>query len=171
MRWREPFVEFMRQVDEIVSNFLRGQITVALILATLYSIGLWLIVDVPLGLLIGVCAGLCSIVPYMGLVVGAVPALALAALQHQDWQHPLGVIAVFAVAQAAEGNFITPRIVGDKLGLHPVTVIFALLIWAQIAGFLGMVIAVPATAVLQVLARRAIARYRAGAFYQDGAAG
>jgi predicted PurR-regulated permease PerM len=166
LRWRDTGVEFMKQVDEIVANFLRGQITVALILATLYSIGLWLILDIPLGLVIGVVAGFASIVPYLGLILGIVPALLMAFLQYQDWQHPLGVVIVFAGAQLLEGNFITPKIVGDKLGLHPVTVIFALLVWAELAGLLGMIIAVPATAVLQVLARRGIERYREGEFYR-----
>ncbi|NLH50401.1 MAG: AI-2E family transporter [Myxococcales bacterium] len=167
--WREPFAEFMRQVDVIVANFLRGQITVALILGSLYSVGLWLILDIPLGLVIGLFAGLASIVPYLGLVLGIVPALLMALLQYQDWQHPLGVVAVFLVAQALEGNLITPKIVGDKLGLHPVTVIFALLIWAELAGLLGMLIAVPATAVLQVLAVRLVHRYKSGGFYRGAA--
>ncbi len=165
-RRREGFVAFMRQVDEIVSNFLHGQITVALILACLYSVGLWLILDIPLGLLIGLGAGFAAIVPYLGLVLGIVPALLMAVLQYQDWQHPLGVIAVFAVAQALEGNLITPKVVGDKLGLHPVTVIFALLVWAELAGILGMIVAVPATAVLQVLLLRYLERYKSGTLYQ-----
>jgi predicted PurR-regulated permease PerM len=169
-RWRGPFVEFMKQVDEIASNFLRGQITVALILATLYSLGLWLILHIPLGLLIGVVAGCAAIVPYMGLIVGVVPALLLALLKYQDWQHPLGVIAVFGVAQALEGNLITPKVVGDKLGLHPVTVIFALLVWAELAGFLGMLIAVPATAVIQVLLTRLVRRLKAAEAGGDAAA-
>jgi predicted PurR-regulated permease PerM len=160
--WRAPFVEFMKQVDEIMSNFLRGQIVVALILATLYSIGLWLILDIPLGLLIGVVAGCAAIVPYMGLIVGLAPAFALAFLQYQDWQHPLGVVLVFGIAQALEGNLITPRVVGDRLGLHPVTVIFALLVWAELAGFLGILVAVPATAVIQVLLSRLRQRLKAG---------
>jgi len=164
-RRRDSFLEFMHQVDEIISNFLRGQIVVAMILAVLYAIGLWLILDIPLGLLIALFAGVASIVPYLGVVLGILPAMAMAFLQYQDWQHPLGVILVFAVAQALEGNLITPKIVGDKLGLHPVTVIFALLIWAQLLGFFGMLIAVPLTAVLQVVLMRLIDRYQAGELY------
>ncbi len=164
-RRRQLFVDFMREVDEIISNFLRGQFTVALILATLYSLGLWLIADVPLGLVIGLFAGVASIVPYLGLILGIIPALVMAFLQHQDIKHPLLVVLVFAVAQTLEGNVITPKVVGDKLGLHPVTVIFSLLIWAQLAGVFGMLIAIPVTAVMQVLILRWVKRYKEGDFY------
>lgn len=165
-RHRQTFVGFAKEVDEIVSNFLRGQVVVAAILACFYSLGLWLVADVPLGLVIGIFAGIAAIVPYLGVVLGVVPALILAFLQHQDLKHPLLVIVVFAVAQALEGNLITPKIVGDKVGLHPVTVIFALLIWAQLAGILGMLVAIPATAVLQVLLLRWVKRYQDGEFYR-----
>jgi len=168
-RFRAGASGFAKEVDEIVSNFLRGQIVVAAILACLYSLGLWLVADVPLGLIIGLFAGAAAIVPYLGVVLGVVPALVLAFLQHQDLKHPLLVIAVFAVAQALEGNLITPKVVGDKVGLHPVTVIFALLIWAQLAGILGMLIAIPATAVLQVLLLRWVKHYQAGEFFNGGA--
>jgi predicted PurR-regulated permease PerM len=168
-RRREGFLSFLRQVDEIMSNFLHGQIIVALIDACLYSIGLWLILDIPLGLVIGILAGFAAIVPYLGLLLGIVPALVMAFLQYQDWQHPLGVIAVFGVAQAIEGNLITPKIVGNKLGLHPVTVIFALLVWAELGGFLGMIVAVPLTAVLQVLVLRLLERYKASPLFQGPA--
>lgn len=165
LRWKDGFLDFMKQVDEIISNFLHGQIIVAFILAILYSVGLWLILDIPLGLIIGLFAGFAAIVPYLGVVVGMVPALIMAFLQYQDWQHPLGVIAVFAVAQALEGNLITPKIIGDKLGMHPLTVIFALLIWTELAGLFGLLIAVPVTAVLQVLLLRLVERYRQGRLY------
>ncbi|HPQ70989.1 MAG TPA: AI-2E family transporter [bacterium] len=168
-RWREGFLSFMHQVDEIVSNFLHGQIIVALILAVLYSIGLWLILDIPLGLIIGLFAGFAAIVPYLGVVVGVLPALVMAFLQYQDWQHPLGVLIVFGVAQALEGNVITPKIVGDKLGLHPVVVIFAILIFAELAGLFGMLIAVPAAAIIQVLMRRLVVAYKTSELYQGGA--
>ena len=167
LRMREGFLGFMHQVDEIISNFLHGQILVALILGSLYSIGLWLILDIPLGLVIGLFAGFASIVPYLGVVVGVLPALIMAFLQYQDWQHPLGVIIVFAVAQTLEGNVITPKIVGDKLGLHPVVVIFAILIFAELAGLFGMLIAVPAAAIIQVLLRRVVGKYKASELYLD----
>ena len=165
LRRRESFLSFVRQVDEIVSNFLHGQIIVAAFDACLYSIGLWLILDIPLGLVIGLFAGFASIVPYLGLVLGIIPALIMALLQYQDWQHPLGVLVVFTVTQMLEGNVVTPKIVGDKLGLHPVTVIFALLVWAQLGGFLGVLVAVPLTAVLQVLLVRLIEHYRKSELY------
>ena len=92
----------------------------------------------------------------------------MAFLQHQDIKHPLLVIAVFAGAQALEGNVITPKIIGDKLGLHPVTIIFALLVGAELLGVFGMLIAIPVAAVLQVLMVRYIQRYKQGEFFNRG---
>ena len=116
-RYREKVRGFALEVDGIVSNFLHGQIVVAAILAGLYALGLWLVADVPLGLVIGLFAGLAAIVPYLGVVLGVIPrAGAWQFLQHQDLKHPLLVVVVFAVAQALEGNLITPKIVGDKVG-------------------------------------------------------
>ncbi|MCZ7585922.1 MAG: AI-2E family transporter [Deltaproteobacteria bacterium] len=125
--------------------------------------------DVPLGLVIGLFAGLVSIVPYLGLILGIGPALVLAALEHGDVLHPLLVVGVFTVAQLLEGNVITPKIVGDKLGLHPVAIIFAIMIWGSLLGLTGMIIAVPATAVLTVFLRKLVAHYRDSALF-DGPA-
>ena len=146
---------------------MRGQIVVMFILALLYIIGLEFIVKVPLGFLIGLFAGFASIVPYLGLILGILPALILAFLEYGDWLHPLGVILVFTVAQVAEGTLITPKVVGDKLGMHPVTVIFAILIWGELLGFIGILIAVPVTAVLIVAIKRIVAAYFSSGFFSE----
>jgi len=168
-RHRERFVSFMKQVDAIVSGFIHGQVFVALLLGVMYSIGLWLILDIPLGLVIGIVAGFAAIIPYLGLLLGIVPALLMAFLKYQDWQHPLGVAAVFAVAQAVEGNLITPKVMSNRLGMHPVLVIFSILVGAKLLGVLGMLLAIPVAAVLQVVMRDLVAQYRAGRFFNQAA--
>ena len=169
-RHKKKTMDFFVEVDETLSNFFRGQFTVCIFLALMYIIGLEFIVDVPLGFLIGLFAGIASIVPYLGLIVGIVPALIMAALEHGDWVHPLGVVVVFTVAQVLEGSVITPKIIGDKLGMHPVTVIFSILIWGELLGFLGILIAVPVTAVLLVIVRRLVRKYFASDFFKNDAA-
>lgn len=164
-RYRKRFAAFMKQVDEIVSSFIHGQVFVALLLGMMYSIGLWLILDIPLGLVIGIVAGFAAIIPYLGLLIGIVPALIMAFLKYQDWQHPLGVAAVFAIAQAIEGNLITPKVMSNRLGMHPVLVIFSILVGAKLLGVLGMLLAIPAAAVLQVVARDLIGQYKAGRYF------
>jgi predicted PurR-regulated permease PerM len=96
----------------------------------------------------------------MGLIVGLCPSLILTFLQYHDWQHLVGVAAVFAVVQALEGNLITPKIVGERLGLHPVVVLLAVLVGGDLFGFLGILLAVPATAVIKVFWRDVMAFYR-----------
>ncbi|MDP8256728.1 MAG: AI-2E family transporter [Candidatus Alcyoniella australis] len=149
-RHKQTIVDHLRRIDEALGNFLRGQLMVCALLAVLYAVGLKWIAQVPLGGTIGIIAGLISFVPYLGLVLGIIPALLLAWLEHGDLLHPALVCAVFVVVQLAEGNFITPKIVGEKLGLHPVLVIFSIMVWGQVLGFLGILLALPITAVLKV---------------------
>jgi predicted PurR-regulated permease PerM len=126
----------------------------------LYTIGLSL-VGTPSSILLGLVAGAASMVPFMGVIVGFFPSLILTFLQYHDWQHLVGVTAVFAVVQALEGNLITPKIVGERLGLHPVVVLLAVLVGGDLFGFLGILLAVPATAVIKVFWRDVLAFYRA----------
>lgn len=167
LRYRESTSGFLKEVNDAVSNFLQGQVIVCGILAVLYIIGLEFIVGVPLGFLIGLFAGFASFVPYLGLIMGIVPALVLAFLEFGDWLHPLGVVLTFVIAQALEGTVITPKIVGDKLGLHPVTVIFGILIWGELLGFVGILIAVPATAIFQVALRHLIKKYFSSDLFRE----
>lgn len=163
-RYLPSFMEIMGEIDSVLGNFLRGQLTVALILAALYIIGLS-IVGVPMAFVIGFIAGLANMVPYLGLIVGLLPAVIFTMVEHQSVYSILGVLAVFAVAHAIEGTLISPRIIGDRVKLHPLVVMSAVIIGGSLFGFTGLIIAVPLTAVLMVLLRAGIKRYKASPFY------
>jgi predicted PurR-regulated permease PerM len=154
---RETVFRLARESDEVLGAFLRGQLLVMMALAVLYSFGLWL-VDLKFAVAIGVVAGLVSFVPYLGFVFGITLALLTMALEPNLWQL-VGVIATFAVAQGIEGSVLTPKLVGDRIGLHPVMVIFAVAAGGQLFGFFGILLALPAAAVLSVLVRFAYERY------------
>ncbi len=165
----EPTVSRLaRESDVVLGAFLRGQVSVMLVLGLVYSIGLW-IVGLDLAFLIGMLAGVVSFVPYLGLILGGAAAVIAAAVQFQDWMHPALVLAVFAVGQLLEGFLLPPWLVGDKVGLHPVAVIFAIMAGGQLFGFLGILLALPAAAVLMVVLRHAHERYLASELYVYGA--
>ncbi|MGX5673281.1 AI-2E family transporter [Thermomonas fusca] len=153
-----------RESDEVLGGFLRGQLTVMLILGVLYAIGLWA-VGLNLGILIGLIAGLLTFVPYLGpaaiVVFGGIAAL----VQYGDWQHLAGVGVVFALGQVIESYWLTPKLVGDRIGLHPMAVIFAVMAGGTLFGFLGMLLALPVAAVANVLLRYAQDRYRHSRLY------
>lgn len=155
---QDTILQLARETDEVLGAFLRGQILVMLALATIYSIGLG-IVGVNFALAIGVVAGIVSFVPYLGLVFG----IGLASLTVLAEPNPLlmllGIVIVFVAAQLVEGTFLTPKLVGDRIGLHPVIVIFAVAAGGQLFGFFGILLALPAAAVLSVLVRFAFNRY------------
>ncbi|KAF1684858.1 AI-2E family transporter [Pseudoxanthomonas broegbernensis] len=155
-----------RESNDVLAAFLRGQFLVMLALGAIYAIGLQL-VGLKLGLLIGIVAGLISFIPYLGATTGVVMAVATALVQAQglDLQLLLLVGAVFTVGQLLESYVLTPRIVGDKIGLHPVAVIFAVMAGGQLFGFLGMLMALPVAAVANVLLRFASERYRQSDLY------
>lgn len=162
----EPTVSRLaRESDEVLGAFLRGQLSVMLSLGTLYAVGLWAI-GIDVGPLIGMIAGLISFVPYLGAIVGVGMALIAAVVQYQDWSHVIMVLAVFGVGQTIEGYVLVPKLVGDKIGLHPVAVIFAILAGGELFGFLGVLLALPAAAVAMVLLRFLHERYTASALYQ-----
>jgi len=151
-------------IDQVLSAFFRGQLMVMLALGVIYSIGLS-IVGIELAVLIGMGAGLLSIVPYLGSIIGLLIAAGVAVFQFQDGFHLLMVFLVFAVGQSLEGMYLTPKLVGDQIGLHPVTVIFAVLAGGQLFGFLGILLALPVAAALNVLVRNAHQKYRQSALY------
>lgn len=160
------------QLDEMnttLSGFLRGQATVCLILGTFYGIGLTL-VGLDLGLIVGLVSGLVSFIPYLGTISGFFIGVLLAIAQSHEWTLPVMVAAVFIVGQAIEGNFLTPKLVGDRVGLHPVWVIFALLAAGSLFGFVGILLAVPVAAVIGVLTRFALQRYLASPLYRGNGA-
>jgi len=158
-----------RQSDEVLGAFLRGQLSVMLALATTYSLGLWL-VGIDFAVLIGGLAGLVSFIPYLGAIVGVGAGLIAALVQHGDWLHVVLVLAVFGIGQTLESVVYTPWLVGDRIGLHPVAVIFAVLAGGQLFGFLGVLVALPVAAVVMVLLRYLHERYTASALYREGEA-
>ncbi|HUT55428.1 MAG TPA: AI-2E family transporter [bacterium] len=155
-----------RQIDEILGAFIRGQLTICVILGVLYSAGLML-TGIDLAVVIGFSAGILFIVPYLGTILGIIAASIMALLKFGiSWQL-IGVWAAFGVAQLLEGTLITPRVMGDRVGLSPVIVIFALLVGADLLGILGMLIAVPCAAVIKVFVREGLDKYRASSFFQE----
>lgn len=152
-------------MDRTIAGFVRGQTYVCFLLGTFYAIGLTL-VGLKFGLLIGLLTGMLTFIPYVGLLMGMTAGVLVAVFQFGDW-HPVAlVLAVFIVGQFIEGNFVTPRIVGDKVGLHPVWVIFGLLVGGVLFGFVGVLLAVPVTAIIGVLVRFAIGEYQKSALYR-----
>ncbi len=147
-----------RETDEVLGAFLRGQVLVMFGLAVLYTMGLSL-AGVEYALAIGVVSGLVSFVPYLGLVFGITLASITVALDPEPLWPLLGVFATFTIAQVIEGTVLTPKLVGDRIGLHPVIVIFAVAAGGQLFGFFGILLALPAAAVISVLARFGYERY------------
>ncbi len=154
---REPVFTIARESDEMLGGFLRGQLLVMMALATLYSIGL-AIVGLKYALAIGVIAGLVSFVPYLGLFVGIALAGMSALVDMGSWTAVAGVVVVFVVSQMVEGSLLTPKLVGDRIGLHPVLVIFAVLAGGQLFGFFGILLALPGAAVVSVIVRHFYSR-------------
>jgi len=161
----EPEVSALaREADQVLAGFLRGQLLVMLSLGLLYFAGLWLI-GLELAFLVGMVAGLVSFVPYLGVFVGLVLASVAMLVQTQDPTQLVWVALVFGVGQLVEGTVLTPLLVGDRIGLHPVGVIFAVLAGGQLFGFVGVLLALPVAAVLAVAVRRAHRRYKTSRLY------
>ena len=158
--------EQARQIDRTLAGFIRGQLSVCVILGTYYSLGLYL-VGLDLGLLVGFIAGLISFIPYVGSIVGFLLSIGIAFAQFDSLMPILQVVLVFVTGQFLEGNFLTPKLVGENVGLHPVWVMFALLAGGVLLGFLGLMIAVPLAAVIGVLLRHAIENYKKSTLYLD----
>jgi len=157
-----------RESDDTLSAFVRGQLSVMIALGALYAIGLSLC-GLDTGPLIGIIAGLISFVPYLGAIIGVLAGVIAALVQYGDWLHPLLVLGVFALGHVLEGYVLVPRLVGEKIGLHPVAVIFAVLAGGELFGFLGVLLALPIASVAMVLLRYAHERYRASALYGEAA--
>jgi len=157
-------VKLVTESDLVLSAFLRGQLMVMMALGAIYSIGLW-IAGLDFSLLIGMLAGLVSFVPYLGFIVGFGVASIAALVQFQDVIHLLPLLLVFGVGQLFESFLLTPLLVGDKIGLHPVAVIFAVLAGGQLFGFFGILLALPVAAVIMVLLRHAHEQYLSSQLY------
>jgi predicted PurR-regulated permease PerM len=152
--WREEVVLVLTEINRYLIVFFRGQVVVGMCIGLMTFLGL-LIIGLPYALLIGVVAGTLSLIPYLGVISSLVPALILAAMQGTGWELPVLVLVVFGVVQMAEGLILSPWIMGDRTGLHPLSVIIGILVWSLILpGLLGPILAVPLTATLRVLMYR-----------------
>ena len=155
------------EVNTVLSAFLRGQFYVMLALGSIYSVGLE-IVGLDLALLIGIVSGLVSFIPYLGAIVGITSACIAALVQYQELTQLVPVAVVFLVGQVLEGTVLTPKLVGDKIGLHPVAVIFSVMAGGQLFGFLGILLALPIASIIMVFLRHIHDIYRDSEFYGKG---
>ena len=163
----EPTVSTLAsEIDEVLGAFVRGQLMVMFALGVIYTAGLWLI-GLDLAFIIGMGAGLLSVVPYLGTAVGLVAAVLAAIFQFQDLFHTIMVLLVFGAGQMLEGMVLTPKLVGDRIGLHPVVVIFAVLAGGQLFGFLGILLALPVASALNVLVRHLRDEYTKSTLYHE----
>ena len=156
------------RIDEILSAYLRGQLSVCAVLGVYYATGLTLL-GLNFGAVIGLLVGVLAFIPYVGFAIGFILAMLLALTQFSD-QHYLYVAALFGAGMLVEGNFLTPKLVGERVQLHPVWIVFALLSFGTLFGLLGVLIAVPMAAVIGVLARFGLSRYLASPLYDPAKA-
>ncbi|KAF0814630.1 hypothetical protein IGB42_00684 [Andreprevotia sp. IGB-42] len=156
------------EFDDVLSEFLRGQLTVMLVMSAIYAGGLWL-VGLDAALPVGIVSGMLTFIPYLGSFTGLLLATLAALSQYGSFAGLWPAWLVFGLGQALEGNVITPKLVGDRIGLHPVLVIFALLAFGQLFGFVGVLLALPMAAVLQVGVRHLKRMYIASPAYRRAA--
>lgn len=163
-RLRAPAAARLKEVDQVLAGFVRGQIAVALVLCVVYSIGLS-IIGIELSLVIGIAAGLLFVIPYVGYALGVLTAGGMAVARFGFDMHVVWVLLLFVAAAAFEGNVVTPKLVGERVGLHPVVMITAVIIGGEMFGFLGVLLAIPVTAAAAVFWRAEWARYKRSEFY------
>jgi predicted PurR-regulated permease PerM len=165
VRHRNTVRRLAREVDAAIAGFLRGQTAVCLILGSFYAVALTL-TGLNFGLLIGLVSGLITFIPYIGSMTGLMLSLAVAVAQFwPEWTWIVVVLGIFVVGQFLEGNILAPKLVGQSVGLHPVWLIFALLAFGYLFGFVGLLVAVPLAATIGVLARFALRRYLESSLY------
>jgi predicted PurR-regulated permease PerM len=165
-RWMTKVRELAKETDSLLAQYLRGQLAVMLSLALFYSIALSL-VGLDVALPIGILTGLLSFIPYVGFGLGFVLALLAGILQFTSLQGMLLVAAVYGLGQVLESFILTPRLVGERIGLSPLIVIFALLAFGELFGFVGVLLALPASAILSVAYKHMRRAYLASAFYNQ----
>lgn len=163
--WHAKLRQIAGDIDGVLSQYLRGQILVMAILAGYYSVALW-IADIPSALSIGVVTGLLIFIPYLGYATGLILALLVAVLQFAGWGPIVAVLIVYGIGQVLESFVLTPFLVGERIGLHPLAVIFALMAFGQLFGFFGILAALPASAALLVGLRELRGLYLDSRFYR-----
>ena len=162
---RSAFDSFTNEADSVLGQYLRGQMLVMLIMAAFYAIGLALF-GLDLALPIGIFTGLAMFIPYLGFGIGLILAVLAGVLQFASIKAIVMVAVVYGIGQVVESLYLTPRMVGERIGLHPLAVIFALLAFGQVFGFVGVLIALPLSAVLLVAIRRIMRRYLTSKLYK-----
>lgn len=168
LQHRDTIRGLLHEMDLAIAGFLRGQALVCVLLGLFYAIGLTLL-GVNFGALIGIISGLLSFIPYVGSLTGLVLSVGVATVQFwPDWTWPLATLGVFFAGQFLEGNIFQPKFVGDSIGVHPVWLMFALLAFGSLFGFVGLLLAVPLAAVIGVLCRFALRQYLASNLYHGG---
>jgi len=155
----------LHDIDQSLAGFIRGQLTVCFLLGSFYAIALSLL-GLQYGFFVGVAAGLLSIIPYVGSIFGLFASVGLAFYQFGGWEYPLAAFVIFIAGQLVEGNYLTPKLVGESVGLHPLWVIFALMAGGTLLGLTGMIIAVPVAAILAIFVRYGVAHYKQSAYYK-----
>nr|WP_082012157.1 AI-2E family transporter [Burkholderia sp. A9] len=165
--WLGKTCALVTEMDQILSQYLRGQLLVMVVLATFYPIALGL-AGFGVALPVGLFTGLAVFIPYVGFATGLVLALLAALLQFGDWYGFGAVALIYGIGQVLETAFLTPRLIGERIGLHPLAVIFALLAFGQLFGFFGVLLALPVSAILATALREVRRRYRASALYANG---
>ncbi len=170
LQHRETVRALARDINAAIAGFVRGQATVCIILGTFYAVGLSL-VGLSFGALIGMSAGILSFIPYVGSLTGLLLSTGVAVAQFwPEWTWVVATVAIFAFGQFVEGNILSPKLVGRSVGLHPVWLMFALLAFGSLFGFVGLLLAVPLAAAIGVIARHGLRRYMASALYHGGQA-
>ncbi len=162
---KERVLSVMEEINRTLSGFIRGQATVCLVLGVFYALGLSL-AGLDFGLLVGFLSGILSFIPYFGFLTGVILSILLGLVQQGGWSLWIGLLVVFSLGQVLESYVLTPKLVGDKVGLHPVWVIFALLAGGVLLGFLGVLIAVPVAAVIGVFVRHILVWYKNTSVYK-----
>ncbi|MET0742724.1 MAG: AI-2E family transporter [Microvirga sp.] len=166
MRNRETIRAIARDVDRAIAGFVRGQALVCVILGTFYAVGLT-IIGLNFGPLIGMFSGILSFIPYVGSLTGLILSMGVAIVQFwPDWTMILATLGIFVFGQFVEGNILSPKLVGNSVGLHPVWLMFALLAFGALFGFVGLLLAVPLAAAVGVIARYALGRYLTSPYYR-----
>ncbi len=165
-RWKAEVTEMATEADQLLAQYLRGQLLVMFLLAVFYSAGL-AIAGFDIALPVGILTGLLVIIPYLGFGLGLALALLAALLQFDGWYGLAAVAAVYGLGQFVESFYLTPRLVGERIGLHPLIVIFALLAFGQLFGFVGILLALPASAILSVVFGRLRRHYLNSSFYNQ----
>ena len=165
-KFKDKTLSIAGKIDKSVSSFVRGQLLICIILAFLYSAGL-LIVKLDLALIIGIFSGFASIIPYFGFFIGLTSSVLISFVEYHNFVSFIQVIAVFGIVQMLESFIITPKILGDNVGIHPVVVILSLMIFGKVFGFIGLIIAIPLAATLKVFYDEIISYYKSSKYFKN----